>query len=205
MKNTETANKKLVYEDDQFIVEGCKSCPLLGYLILRVKGDCRSMADLDTETAGRLGLVPSMATKAIHDAVQPKQIHCLAFSEADPELHFHLFPRTQWLLSAYQESTRTSGEPVDAPRLFQWARSNRWLEGEAGLEGWSGSTAVSQVQTALSNPLPPTHRTSSSKGLDVDRPYHSSLGAAPSTPPPQSEAALCTLAGQPHIGIVDGA
>lgn len=115
---------RVVYEDDLFLVEHCGTCPLPGYLILHVKGGHRSVADLGGEPASRLGLLIGMTTRAIKVAVHPERIYCLSFGELNVGLHFHLFPRTRWLLEQYWTATGTRTESIDGPRLFQWARAS---------------------------------------------------------------------------------
>jgi diadenosine tetraphosphate (Ap4A) HIT family hydrolase len=135
-----------IYEDDRFLIENCASCPLPGYLILKVKDGCKSIGHLDAETAGRLGLMLSMATKAIQDAIKPERVYCLAFGEGSPEVHFHLFPRTRWLLEAYQKATHTEKDAIDGPRLFQWARTHLGSGMETLMPDMDATTFVRQAK-----------------------------------------------------------
>ena len=139
----------IVYEDDRFLIESCNSCPIPGYMILLVKGGETSISDLDAETAGRLGFMLSMATKAIQDAIKPERVYCLAFGEGSPEVHFHLFPRTGWLLEAYQKATHTEKDAIDGPILFQWARTNLGSGMETLIPGMDATTFASQERTII--------------------------------------------------------
>jgi diadenosine tetraphosphate (Ap4A) HIT family hydrolase len=112
-----------VYEDACFLVEQGSAPPMPGYLILHLKAGQLSLGDLDPDTAARLGMLLARATRAIETAVQPERVYCLVFAEVKREVHFHLFPRSRWLLEAYWAATGTAQEPVDGPKLFQWTRA----------------------------------------------------------------------------------
>jgi hypothetical protein len=62
-----------------------------------------------------------MTTAAIEAVVRPERVYCALFSEETHVVHFHLFPRTEWLtakyLAAHPHVTEISG-----PRLMDWAR-----------------------------------------------------------------------------------
>ena len=112
-----------VFEDEQFTLDQCDSCLVPGYLILRLKGASTSLGWLSPGTDHALGAMLSGAVSAIEEVVAPERVYCLSFGEIEPRLHFHLFPRTRALLEAYWRATGTSGEPVNVPRLFEWART----------------------------------------------------------------------------------
>ena len=112
-----------VFEDEQFTADQCETCAVPGYLILRLKGPATSLAGLDPAAAGRLGEMLARATRAIEEATSAERVYSLAFAEIDLRLHFHLFPRTRAVLEAYWRATGTAGEPVNGPKLFEWART----------------------------------------------------------------------------------
>jgi hypothetical protein len=49
-------------------------------------------------------------------------VYVLSFCEIERRLHFHLFPRTVWLLKEYFKANFNANEPIDGPMLFAWAR-----------------------------------------------------------------------------------
>ncbi len=55
-------------------------------------------------------------------AVGAERVYVLSFCEVDRRLHFHLFPRTAWLLKEYFKANFNANEPIDGPMLFAWAR-----------------------------------------------------------------------------------
>ena len=112
----------LIFEDSHFRLEQCDTCPLPGYLILRLKGPLQSLGGLAPETAGRLGRMIARAAGAIERATGAERVYCLSYCEVEPRLHFHLFPRTAWLWAEYRRTHPDAAGPADGPALFQWAR-----------------------------------------------------------------------------------
>ncbi len=121
MNNRQSA-RGTVFEDERFSLEQSAECPIPGYLILRVKGEATSLAQLPAETAKALGEMLTHTAAAIERAVRPERVYVLSFCEVDPRLHFHLFPRTAWLLKEYFKANDNANDPVNGPMLFEWAR-----------------------------------------------------------------------------------
>ena len=113
-----------VFEDEHYMVDQCDSCLVPGYLILRLKGPAVTMGQLTHQASGRLGEMLSRAARAVEAAVAAERVYVLSFCEIDQWLHFHLFPRTRALLEAYWRATNSAGEPVNGPKLFEWARTS---------------------------------------------------------------------------------
>jgi diadenosine tetraphosphate (Ap4A) HIT family hydrolase len=113
----------MIFEDEMFSLEQSAACPIPGYLILRVKGQGTSLAQLPPETARLLGEMLARAAGAIEQAVKPARVYVLSFCEVDPRPHFHLFPRSAWLLKEYFKANDCANDPVNGPMLFEWARS----------------------------------------------------------------------------------
>jgi len=116
-------SRNLVFEGETITLEQSAECPIPGYLILRLKGPETALAQLPPETALQLGGMLARAVKAIEEAVRPERVYILSFCEVDPRLHFHLFPRTGWLLKEYFKANDNASDPVNGPMLFEWARS----------------------------------------------------------------------------------
>lgn len=116
-------DERRVFEDEHFTADQCETCAVPGYLILRLKGPAASLAGLDPVSARRLGEMLARAARVIEEATSAERVYCLAFAEIDPRLHFHLFPRTRAVLEAYWRATGSEGDPVNGPKLFEWART----------------------------------------------------------------------------------
>lgn len=116
-------SRNLIFEDETFTLEQSAECPMPGYLVLRVKGEATSLARLPTEMAKALGEMLARTAKAIEETVGADRVYILSFCEIDRRLHFHLFPRTSWLLKEYFKANFNANEPIDGPQLFAWARA----------------------------------------------------------------------------------
>jgi diadenosine tetraphosphate (Ap4A) HIT family hydrolase len=112
----------MIAADDHFTLEPSAECAVPGYLVLRLKGAETGLAALSAGTAAALGALLARAAKAIEAAVGAERVYVLSFCEVDPRLHFHLFPRSAWLLREYRRANGASGGAVDGPMLFSWAR-----------------------------------------------------------------------------------
>ena len=111
-----------VYEDSHFLLQGSEECGIPGYLVLRMKGKREGAGGLTPQESSALGAMISRAVRAIDRTVVPERVYILSFCEVDSQLHFHLFPRTGWLLREYWRAHGGEGEAVDGPALFQWAK-----------------------------------------------------------------------------------
>jgi diadenosine tetraphosphate (Ap4A) HIT family hydrolase len=122
MSNRESS-EAVVFADGMFSLEPSAECLVPGYLVLRVKGPETSLAELAPPAARALGELLARAAAAIEQAVKPDRVYVLSFCEVDRRLHFHLFPRSAWLLGEYGKANDRAGDRVDGPALFAWARS----------------------------------------------------------------------------------
>jgi diadenosine tetraphosphate (Ap4A) HIT family hydrolase len=68
-----------------------------------------------------LGPTLAMTTAAIEAIVRPQRVYCALFSEETRAVHFHLFPRTEWLTSKYF-AAHPHETDISGPRLMDWAR-----------------------------------------------------------------------------------
>jgi diadenosine tetraphosphate (Ap4A) HIT family hydrolase len=96
-----------------------------------------------------LGPVLAATTAAIEAVVRPQRIYCSLFSEETRTVHFHLFPRTEWLtekyFAAHPHETKISG-----PRLMDWARQ-MFQEPIAGIDRDETSEKIRAWLTLPSN------------------------------------------------------
>ena len=104
-----------------FRIEPCVSCPIAGYLIVSHQVPVLSLSQLSSDARASLGSTLAAATHAIEIVVRPERVYCLLFAEETRSVHFHLFPRTDWLLSQYGRA-HPGDEQVSGPRLLDWAR-----------------------------------------------------------------------------------
>jgi len=143
--------RKLIFDDETFTLEPSAECPIPGYLVLRVKGQATSLAQLPAETARALGEMLARTAAAIEQAVGAERVYVLSFCEIDHRLHFHLFPRTAWLLKEYFKANFNGNEPIDGPMLFAWARG-AFGPGSHAPKGTPDTTAAGEAIRAILEP-----------------------------------------------------
>jgi diadenosine tetraphosphate (Ap4A) HIT family hydrolase len=119
---TDISLARNVIANAHFRIEPCASCPIVGYLIISPRVSVSSLAELPPDAQEALGGTLAAATQAIERVVRPQRVYCALFAEETRSVHFHVFPRSDWLLSSY---FRAHPEDRDAsgPRLLDWARS----------------------------------------------------------------------------------
>jgi diadenosine tetraphosphate (Ap4A) HIT family hydrolase len=104
---TKTSNESpqptagLVHTSAYFCVEPCVTCFIPGYLIVTPKLPTASLSELERGALASLGPMLAAATRAIEVVIRPERVYCALFAEETRSVHFHLFPRTAWLLSQY--------------------------------------------------------------------------------------------------------
>ena len=146
-----TQSDELVYEDDEFLIERCDGSPLPGYLVLRLHGGARgqSAGTMAPQVAGRLGAMLARAVAAIEAVVGPERVYILSFCEVERNLHFHLFPRTEWLRAAYEAAHGHPGDAVNGPRLFEWARTRYREAGQMPADQLTAGEAIARIREML--------------------------------------------------------
>jgi diadenosine tetraphosphate (Ap4A) HIT family hydrolase len=110
-----------VYANAYFRVEPCLTCLVPGYLIITPQLPTASLSELERGALASLGPTLAAATRAIEVVIRPDRVYCALFAEETRSIHFHLFPRTAWLLSQYGTAHPADRE-ISGPRLLDWAR-----------------------------------------------------------------------------------
>ena len=118
----DTSRKRDVFVNAHFSIEACLSCPIAGYLIVSPRVRVSSLAELSRGAQDALGVTLAVATRAIEDVLHPRRVYCALFAEETGFVHFHLFPRTDSLVSSYSRSHPEDAD-ISGPRLLDWARS----------------------------------------------------------------------------------
>ncbi len=120
--HTEAIPERNLAFNAHFRIEPCSSCPIAGYLIVSPRVRVSSLAELSPGAQAGLGVTLAAPTRAIERVVHPRRVYCALFAEETGSVHFHLFPRTDSLLSSYFRAHPKDAE-VSGPRLLDWARS----------------------------------------------------------------------------------
>ena len=116
-----TTPDPLLLVDSVVTIEASSECAIPGYLVLRARPPGATLPGLDPTAAAHLGAMLAAAARAIEQVVGAERVYVLSFCEVEPQLHFHLVPRTRWLLETYRAASGASGPP-SGPALFEWAR-----------------------------------------------------------------------------------
>lgn len=114
---------ELLFADELMTIEASRECGVPGYLVLRLRPPGATLPGLDPAAAARLGALLAAAARAIERIVGAERVYVLSFCEVEPQLHFHLFPRTRWLLDEFRAATGAGLAPPSGPALFEWARA----------------------------------------------------------------------------------
>jgi diadenosine tetraphosphate (Ap4A) HIT family hydrolase len=120
--HTKVIPKQELVLNAHFRIEPCSSCFIAGYLIVSPRVQVSSLEELSPDAQKALGVTLAAATRAIESVVRPRRVYCALFAEETGSVHFHLFPRTDWLLSSYSRA-HPEDSVVSGPRLLDWARS----------------------------------------------------------------------------------
>ncbi len=111
-----------VFVNTHFRIEPCGSCPIPGYLIVSPRVRVSSLAELSPDAQDALGVTLAAGTRAIESVVRPRRVYCALFAEETGSVHFHLFPRSDCLVSSYFRAHPEEPD-ISGPRLLDWARS----------------------------------------------------------------------------------
>jgi diadenosine tetraphosphate (Ap4A) HIT family hydrolase len=120
--HTEAIPKRNVFLNTHFRIEPCSSCCIAGYLIVSPRVRVSSLAELSPDARDTLGVTLAAGTRAIETVVRPGRVYCALSAEETGSFHFHLFPRSDWLVSSYF-SAHPEQANISGPRLLDWARS----------------------------------------------------------------------------------
>ena len=102
-------------------MEVCGTCYVPGYLIVMPRDAVESLSQMSPAALASLGQTLAATIAAIEAVVWPQRVYCALFSEEARAVHFHLFPRTEWLTAKYFAAHPDETE-ISGPRLMDWAR-----------------------------------------------------------------------------------
>ena len=80
-----------------------------------------SLSQMNHAALKLFGPALAMTTAAIEALVRPQRVYCALFSEETRAVHFHVFPRTEWLTAKYF-AAHPDETGISGPRLMDWAR-----------------------------------------------------------------------------------
>jgi diadenosine tetraphosphate (Ap4A) HIT family hydrolase len=116
------ASEWIASEDQWFVVEQCRRCPVPGYLIVRAKTRGSNLDDLSAGAILALGPLLQCVVRSIQVVLRPVRVYVAQFGEEDGDLHFHVFPRTEALTREYLANFPEQSALIHGPMLLDWAR-----------------------------------------------------------------------------------
>ncbi|MHB1285494.1 MAG: HIT family protein [Leptospirales bacterium] len=109
----------MVFRDELVSLYHMPEVDLPGYLVLATVRHLEGLDGLTERETDSIGRVQQKAARAIQALPDVRKVYLSSFGEVCPHLHFHLFPRTDWMLE--DASSWTDGE-IDGPRIFDLYR-----------------------------------------------------------------------------------
>lgn len=114
----------LIFEDENFKIEQSQECLLPGYVILFVKKPCTILANLNPKHAQQLMQIIQTTQQIIQQIIKPEKIYLCSFCEINPQLHYHIFPRTLEITRQYISANQLNSDTnIDGLKLLSWAKS----------------------------------------------------------------------------------
>lgn len=110
----------VILETEHFTVSQANGYRIPGYVIVCSKSPCTSVAELTPEQGTELARCLANAEELIQQIIKPERIYILKFGEANPRVHFHVFPRTRRITEAYLGEVLDK-TPYSGARIIDWA------------------------------------------------------------------------------------
>lgn len=142
-----------LWETPLFRLVHADFCAWPGYLILRLKGPERSLAELAPPEAAAFGEALSRSARALENATRAERVYLLSFAEVDRQLHVHLLARTAEVEEAWRQASGKRHGAVDGPALFQWVRA-AWPAGSRPPVGLELPQVLERLKQALAEDGP---------------------------------------------------
>ena len=111
-----------IFRLGHFKIEQCFDCTVPGYLIVSPMAPVPTLRDLPRKAQEELGPALATTTAVIQNTINPLKIYCAQFGEAEPELHFHVFPRTKDITDEFLRTYPEQRNLIHGPVLLEWAR-----------------------------------------------------------------------------------
>ena len=116
----------LILETEHSTIEQAYGFRIPGYLIVQPKVVSTRLADLSRVQAADLFNCLAKAEDLIQELIRPERVYALRFGEENPQIHFHVIPRTAALEAAYLAQV-LDGKPYSGARIVDWI----WLNHES--------------------------------------------------------------------------
>jgi len=110
----------IIHRDDQVIVNHILDINIPGYVILSSLRHVTAFEQLDLQELNRLSVILQSTIQKLKQILSVDKVYICSFCEETEHIHFHLFPRYDWMLNikdAYVEGK------FDGAKLFSYIRN----------------------------------------------------------------------------------
>jgi diadenosine tetraphosphate (Ap4A) HIT family hydrolase len=120
-------------ETEHTTIEQSSGYRIPGYLIVQPKAPCTRVGELSADQAADLFSCISKAESLVLEIIKPGRVYVMKFAEMNPQVHFHIFPRTAEIEKAYllEVDDKT---PINGARMTDWAWMNHESLGHTDAE-----------------------------------------------------------------------
>jgi len=109
----------LLFQTHHFTVRQASRYRIPGYLIVQSRAPCVHVADLSPDQGTDLTQCLGGAEALVQKILQPDRIYILKLGEESPQIHFHIFSRTQTIAAAYLAQV-SEKRPYSGARIVDW-------------------------------------------------------------------------------------
>lgn len=110
----------VIHAGKHIIVSHCRDCLVPGYMIISLRRPILRIAELNPMESTEIMAGLAFSERALNALLYPERIYVMRISELNPELHFHVFPRSANLARMYL--AEHGDQVIDGSLLFSWAR-----------------------------------------------------------------------------------
>ena len=108
-----------IFTTEHTTVEQVRQYPVPGYLIVRPKSGCETLAGLAPIEGADLFACIARGEALASELAGAERVYVLKFAEVDRRVHFHVVPRTAAIEAAYLAEV-DDARPVNGARLVAW-------------------------------------------------------------------------------------
>jgi len=126
-----TPESPIVYQDDKIIVWQNMDVNLPGYFIISPIRHVTDYTKLNLDEATQLFQVTQKIISILQNQYQARKIYQCCFSELTPHLHYHLFPRYDWMETIPDIHDNGS---IDGVKLFSLIRQHHLVNNDAKIK-----------------------------------------------------------------------
>jgi diadenosine tetraphosphate (Ap4A) HIT family hydrolase len=121
-----------IFRTTHWTVQQCTDVAVPGYVLIVANGCSTTLADMPHPAMEQLAALLPRVLRAVEAAVSPERIYVRMFGESKSALHFHIFPRMDWMQELISEKLSESEPTLDGAALF--SRVRRLLSRPSDLE-----------------------------------------------------------------------